>query len=268
MATFRLGCAIDRRHAALAQPVHDPGRLRMIDTDESAKVYPEVYDRCRRARAGGVTRPDYWWPECYWPEPDHAWFDVVHESASGEPDGFASYEIAGTWTDGHADRNVTVHDLQATNPTARAVLWQFLLDLDLVASVTATLLPADEPLRFLLADGRRLRTVYLNDGLWVFPLDIVRYLGSRTYSARDRIVVAVDGAGYELDCDGADASVTPTTAEPDVACSAATLGAVSLGGNSWRTLADAGLVDGSDDAIARADAMFVTVPIPTMLSWF
>src|SRR5262245_57435573 len=131
LATWRVGCVIDRAHARFARPVEDPGRIRMLEPDETLKLFPEVYERARRLRAGMVSRPDYWWPECYWPE-DRVFFDAVHEDANGELDGYAAYEITGGWDGGHADRRLTIHDLQSTNAVARAVLWQFCLGVDLV----------------------------------------------------------------------------------------------------------------------------------------
>lgn len=63
VATWRLGLTVERAHAAFARPVDDAGRVRFVARDEAEKLLPSVYDGIRRARAGMVTRPDYWWPE-------------------------------------------------------------------------------------------------------------------------------------------------------------------------------------------------------------
>ena len=115
-----------------------------------------------------VSRPDSWWPEVFWvTEAGRALFDVVHEDATGRADGYVSYEIKGEWYGGFADRELYVWDLQAVNPIARAALWEFVFGVDLVAKILATNLPADEPLRFLLADRRQLRTDFFIDSVWV-----------------------------------------------------------------------------------------------------
>jgi predicted acetyltransferase len=269
LATWRAGCAIERAHARVARPVDDPGRVRMIDADETLKLFPEVYERARRLRAGMVSRPDYWWPECYYAEPDHVYFDVVHEDAHGELDGYAAYEITGDWDRGHSARRVTILDLQSTNRIARAALWEFLLGLDLVATISAVILPVDEPIPFMLADSRRFRTEYMNDGMWVLPIDIGALLEARTYATSGQLTVEVDGERFTIESDEGDATVSPTTRSADLSCSRAALGATYLGGNTWTTLAAAGLVDElSSGALARADVMFVTSPAPATLSWF
>jgi predicted acetyltransferase len=269
LATWQLGCVIDRAHARFAQPLSDRGRLRMLTNDEALKLFPEVYERCRRLRAGMVSRPDYWWPEVYWPEPSRVFFDVLHEDAQGVPDGFASYELTGGFDAGHTNRQLTVWDLQTTNATARAALWQFLFGVDLVATIAGRRMPVDEPLRFLLADPRRLRAEAVNDNLWVLPIDIPAFLDARTYTVPGRLVIEVDGERCELDAGSDGARATPTTKTADLVCSSTTLGAICLGGNSWSVLADAGWVDEeSPGALRRADAMFTTIPAPTTLSWF
>jgi predicted acetyltransferase len=269
LATWRVGCAIERAHARLSRSIDDPGRVRMIDPDETLKLFPEVYERARPLRAGMVTRPEYWWPECYWAEPDHTYFDVVHEDEHGELDGYAAYEITGGWEGGLADRRVTIHDLQSTNALARAALWQYLLGVDLVATVSAANVPVDEPLRFMLADSRRFRVEYVNDGLWVLPIDIRALLDARSYATSGRIALEVDGERFEIDSDDGHATVSTTTRSVELSCSRAALGAAYLGGNTWTTLAGAGLVDEhTPGALARADLMFATSPAAATLSWF
>jgi predicted acetyltransferase len=223
-----------------------------------------------------VSRPDFWWPEVFWiTEPGHALFDVVHEDEHGRPDGYVSYEVKGEWHGGLADRQVQVWDLQATSAKTRAALWEYLFGVDLIVSITATNLPVDEPLRFLLADVRAMRTDYLIDSVWVLPLDAAALLASRTYAASGKLVIEIvdpDGSRSQVALDGGPdgaQSVEQPSATPDLCCSRATLGALSLGGTSWATFAGAASVDeNSPGAIALADAMFATAPAPATVSWF
>jgi predicted acetyltransferase len=275
-ATWRLGCSIDRVHGRFARPVDDPGRLRMVERGEADVIYQRVYDQCRRARAGMVSRPEFWWPEVFWiTEPGHALFDVVHEDEHGRADGYVSYAIKGEWHGGVADRQLHVWDIHATSPATRAALWEYVFGVDLIASVVATNLPTDEPLRFLLADSRRLRTDYLIDSVWVLPLDAAAFLASRTYSTSGKLVIEIvdpDGSRTRVALDGGpegSSAVEQSALTPDLSCSRATLGAASLGGTSWTTFAAAAAVDEhTRDAVARADAMFATAPVPATVSWF
>jgi predicted acetyltransferase len=276
-ATWRLGCSIDRGHARLAQPLDDPGRVRLVARGEADVLYRQVYEQVRLARAGMVSRPDSWWPEVFWvTEAGRAFFDAVHENADGRADGYVSYEIKGEWYGGFADREMFVWDFQAVNPIARAALWQFVFGVDLVVKIMATNLPADEPLRFMLADPRQLRTDFFNDSLWLLPLDIAALLAARTYPAAGRVTIeVVDPTGsrsrFSLDGgpDGASCRADRANVSPSLTCSRSTLGALLLGGNSWATLAQAGEVDEhAVGAIAQADAMFAVAPAPATLTWF
>jgi len=275
-ATFRLGCSVDRVDGAFARPVEDKGSMRLVPRGEADLVYQAVYDRARRARAGMVTRPEFWWPEVFWmPEGKRAQFEVVHEDEHGNPDGYVSYEIKGEWHGGIANRHLYVWDLQAIDGATRAALWQFVLGVDLVVTVHGTNLPVDEPLRFLLADHRKLRTDFLIDSVWVLPLDAAALLGARTYSAAGKLVIEIvdpDGSRERIALEGGPDGATSTGragAVPDLSCSRSTLGALSLGGTSWATYAAAGAVDEhSAGAIAQADAMFATAPAPATISWF
>ncbi len=275
-ATWKLGCSIERGYARLAQPVEDRGRVRLVARGEADLIFREVYEDARRARAGMVSRPDFWWPEVFWePEAGHAFFEAVHESEDGNYDGYVSYELKGEWYGGFADRHMLVWDLQAADAVARTALWELVFGVDLVSKITAPNLPPDEPLRFQLADPRRLRTDFVNDSLWLLPLDAAGLLAARSYAASGALVievvdpgsarerVALDGGPEGASC------VEAPVASPDVSVSRATLGALLLGGNSWATLAEAGQVDEHcAGAVARADAMFATAPAPATLSWF
>lgn len=269
IATWRLGCVIERAHVRFRRPLEDDGRVRIVDADESAKTFPEVYERARVMRAGMVSRPDYWWPEITWSEPSQVIFDVVHEDARGRADGFTHYELTGSWGYGISERRLVVHDLQSTTPLAREALWHYLLGVDLVAEVTVLNVPVDDPVRFLLADPRRLRTRFVNDQLWVMPIDIAGLLAARVYAAPGSLVLDVDGERIALDAGADGAAAAPTKRSADLTCSRATFGALVLGGNTWSTLAAAGLVDEhTAGALARADVLFSTIPAPATLTGF
>jgi predicted acetyltransferase len=275
-ATWKLGATLARAHARFARPVVDTGRVRLVTRGEADPLYRDIYERAQRARAGMVSRPDFWWPEVFWmPDNNRAFFDAVHEDADGVADGYVSYEIRGEWFGGFADREMFVWDLQATNPAARAALWDFVFGVDLVVKLVAPNLPIDEPLRFMLADPRQLRTDFIYDSLWVLPLDVAALLSARTYASPGTLTIEVVEPGgpkgrvvLDGSSDGA-SCIEATEQSPDVTLSRAGLGAVLLGGNAWSTLEHAGEIDEhTAGAVARADAMFLTTPAPATLTWF
>ncbi len=164
----------------------------------------------------------------------------------------------------------------ALTPGAAAGLWRYCLDLDLIGAVQLAGRPVDEPLRWLLADPRRLRTAKVTDGLWVRLLDLPAALAARRYAAPGAVVVEVtdrlrpanDGRFLlEGGPDGADCR--PTGREPDLLCDVADLGAAYLGGVKLASLARAGRVlEQAPGALARADAMFATDPAPWCTTGF
>jgi predicted acetyltransferase len=275
-ATWRLGLTTEKARIQFRNP-ESPGRMRMITREEGDKVLPNIYERLRPRRAGAVSRPDFWWPSVYWDQiggaRKKAFFVVVHTNDEGVDDGWVGYEITGEWQGGMPDRDLLIWDMQAADADVRAALWRYVYSVDLIGTVRATNVPIDDPLRHLVVDGRRVRVDFINDGLWLAPLDPARLLAARTYATTGRLTLEVhtpDGSTdtLALDADGAGATCTTTRDTPDIVCTTATLGACALGGNRFTELAEARRLSGDRDALLLADQMFACTPPPTMLSWF
>jgi predicted acetyltransferase len=196
---------------------------------------------------------------------------MVHVVAGGaEPAGYASYRLRNLDWDaaGLANGVLEIHDLIADGPVARAALWRFCLNVDLVSTVRALSCPLEEPLRWMLAEPRRLRTTRLSDWLWVRLVDVAAALAGRRYTTPGSIVFEVvdgfadQGGRYALEGGPEGADCRPTTADADLVLSAADLGAAYLGGVGFETLRRAGRVEATAGAAARADAMFAIQPGP------
>jgi predicted acetyltransferase len=281
VATNTIGFTLDSRHSAFLLPSPAGGRVRLVDDATARKTFPEIFDRARRAQPGAVSRIPEWWSDQYFwrdEKEEGARFFVTYESPAGDHDGFATYRIAEKWEANLSRSRLQVIDLVAVTPEARAALWRYLCDVDLVEIVGAWTCPVDEPLRLLLAESRRFQVNQISDELWVRLLDVAAVLAARRYAVPARVVFEVvdefrpngDAAGrFALDGgpDGADAS--RTDAEPDLVLGVADLGAAYLGGVSFSTLARVGLVEErAPGALARADAMFRTDPAPFGMTWF
>jgi predicted acetyltransferase len=252
--------------------------MRILTREESERELPALYERARGARAGMVSRPDFWWPQVFYGflfDKAKACFAAVHTDAHGRDDGYVAYEISDDWAGGLPDRRLSIFDMQAETPAALIALWRYVFGVDLIATVAATNLPIDDPLRHMVVDARHVRVDYVNDNLWVAPLDPVALLGARTYTVPGRVVVQVhapDGAtttlAVEAAADGTSCATT-TSDRPDLVCSSAVLGMCALGGNRWSELAAAGRLEVTrPEALALADAMFLATPAPALLSYF
>ena len=275
VATWRWHVHVDRVHSAFATPVRDDGRIRYVDRAEALVCFPEVYARACPLRPGMVSRPDAWWAETFFniAPPDKASYFVLHEDPDGAADGFLVYEVSGDWSTGINRKRLRVADFITLTAETRAALWQFAFSVDLVETVACQLVAVDDPLRFLLADVRRLRVDAVNDGLWVQIIDVERALEARRYSTSDRVVLEVhDGATVTrvaLDGGPDGAQCTTTTTEPDLVLGLSQLGSIYLGGVRAEHHAAAGAVEErTAGAVRRIDAMFASYPAPAMLSYF
>jgi predicted acetyltransferase len=247
-----------------------PGRLRLVTPDELRKQAPELFDRVRATAPGAVSRPESWWTDVQYHSDLGTRFDVLYEAPSGSLDGFVTYGIKERW-DPRPAHVVNVRDFVAANPTATHALWRFLCEIDLVGSVRCDHVPVDTPLTWLLTSPRAARIRRIDDYVWTRLLDVPAALGARTYALADRIVVEVHDRSrpgsaaegvFTIDGGPDGASVAPG-GTPDVVVDVSTLSTTWLGGVPWSTLAAAGWVEErTAGAVARADAMFASTPLP------
>jgi len=273
LAADAVSLTIDRAHAALAQQEASCGRCRFVTRDEALAAWPAVYGRVLREHPGMYSRSQAWWQKKSLREHDRAppglspRFCVQYEE-DGEVQGYASYRVRGDSRDGVPNGTLYVRELMAASDAAYAALWRFLFGVDLVAIIEANLRRVDEPLRWMLADPRRLSR-RPSDSLWVRLVDVPAALAGRRYAAEGRVVFDVrDGvcswnAGrYELEAGPEGAVCHPTTDDAGITLDVADLGAVYLGGARLQTLRRAGRVEGDDTALRLADAMFAWEPLP------
>jgi predicted acetyltransferase len=277
VATWRLGLTAERARITFVRPDDDEGTTRLASREEAEIAVPEIYDRARRTRAGMVTRPDFWWPQVFWEYivgREKASFVAIHADAQDRDDGYVVYEIGGDWSGGLPDRRLSIIDMQAESPATWISLWRYAFGIDLIGTVAASNLPIDDPLRHVVVDSRRVRVDYVNDHLWLAPLDPLAVLSARSYAVSGRVVVEVhapDGTrstvAVEVGDDGT--SCVATTEPPDLVCDSRVLGMCALGGNRWSELADAGRLDvRRPEVLTLADAMFLATPAPALLSHF
>jgi predicted acetyltransferase len=244
------------------------GRVQFVDRDAWHDVLPPIYDRYRLSQPGAVTRNERYWKLRLRDVPRHrhgasALFAAAYSAPDGTPEGYVLYRVKGSWEHGFAQNRVTMSDLITCTPAAHAALWKFCLNLDLVTAVTGYGTP-DEPLRWMLADPRRLTARSYGDNIWVRLIDIPAALAGRRYRTADRLVLRVqdrfcpeNSGTYVVESEMEGATCRSTAAAPDLELEVADLGAAYLGGVRFSTLAQAGRVqECHPGARGRADAMF------------
>jgi len=239
----------------------DPGlRLRIAEPLSARAGLAKVYDLALAERPGLYARTEPWW--------DRLLTDLHSEDGSSQqircvlaeddsgPRAYAVFTSTECWDeDAGLPRGVLeVSEALATDPAATAALWDNLLSRDLVSEFHARMRPVDDPLLYLLADPRRVRSV-VSDGLWVRLVDVGRALAQRHYASPVDVVIEVadelcpQNAGrWRL---AAEAGVAPagfratcerTTAPADVVLPVWAVGAAYLGGTGLKAMANAGLI--------------------------
>ena len=275
VSTQAASVEIDVRIADFARP-RLGGRLRLVTPEEARKQAPEVFERVRRAYPGAVSRPESWWTDVQYHPELGTRFDVLYESGDGAVDGFVTYGVKDRWAWGPA-HVLKVADLVAATPDALHALWRYLCEIDLVQTVKCDRVPLDSPLPWLFTSPRTARVNGTWDYVWTRVLDVGGALGARTYATSDSLTLEVhdpsrpDGpaAGTFTVEGGSEGSTVSAGRAPDLTVDVSTLSAVWLGGLPWSTLAAAGLVEEhTAGAVARADAMFASTPLPFPFTWF
>jgi predicted acetyltransferase len=276
LATQSWGWTVETEGTVLARPSTAGGRVRLIEKEEAQKILPGLRAAAWRRHPGEFDSVPSRWDD-FFRDPAHdrdgasaLWFGV-HESAAGEADGFAVWRTKPRWDAGLPRMEIRLVGLYGADDDVEAALFEHLLSTDLVHKVTAWNRPVDDPLRWRLADARRMQVKHVGDHLWVRVLDVERALSARQLGADDRIVIEVvddvrpsTGGTFSLE----PGSCRRTDASPDVSMHIRELGALYLGGVSATTLARADRVTGDRDALRRVDRLLASSQTPWCATHF
>jgi predicted acetyltransferase len=255
----RIGRLTARRPMArLTAPPALGDPLRAGPAGDHVGALRAVYERVRGERPGMLDRPGPWWDIRLF-DPESQRHGAQPLQAVLVPDGYALYAVRADRDDDGPAGEVSIRELVAATPAARALLWAFLLDQDLTRTITWRLAAPDEPLWLMLTDPDAVR-VGLEGALWVRLVDVAAALAARGYAGDPDVVLEVADAfcpwnagRYRLAGGGCER----TQAEPDLALDAAALSAAYLGGTTLHDLAGAGRVaELRPGALARASAAF------------
>jgi len=279
LATYQAEIEIERSRGVFKKPISSVGRVVMVDVPTAVDTFTRVWQEVHPTQPGMLDLDARWWRnqladlEVY-RRGFSPQYRVLYE-VEAKPTGFAIYRIKMDWDSAGPLGSLRVECLMAVTPEAYAALWRYLLDVDLVAKISASMRPVDEPLRFLLVDSRQPKTA-IEDGIWLRLVDVGRALAGRRYASAGRLVLRVrdefcpwNDGHFELNGGPSNAECKPCAGNPDLELDAADLAAVYLGGNRFRTLLEAGRIQEIQrGAVAQADAMFATDRAPWCPSHF
>ncbi len=275
-ATLGTSFEVDRSRIAFNAPIppRDGIQFRLMTIDETMAVAPPIYEAVRSRIPGSLVRSEGRWRLIL---SDEEWMrrgnGPTYRAAievDGEPRGYAIYRVKPDWSARGPQSTLLVVEIVALDPEAEQRLWQWVCSIDLVGSIHGWRGPLPHPLQLWLQEPRRLGLT-VGDGLWLRFVDVATALAARTYTREGRLVLEVEdtlietNAGrWQLAVDAAGAAtVTRTTAEPDLTLDVGTLASAYLGAHQFGDLAQAGRVRTSDPgALLAADVLFATSRSP------
>ncbi len=257
---------IDRRRTEIrAEHRPQPGEVLLVDgkNDDVLEQIATLHDRVRRQCVGDIDRSlanfrlarQYRGAGTRW---------AVHA------DGYASWKVTAKWNNGHPAHEMELYDLVAATPEAHVALWHTVLSVDLVGPIRCfRAVTVDDHLPHLLTDPRAMRTVELNDMLWIHVRDARAALSARTYGTEDSLVIEVDGDRWKIDGSPEGAVVKPAKRRPDLLMEGAALGSIYLGGFRPSELVRGRRIEARNaDVLRRADHFFSADRMPHATTGF
>src|SRR5262249_7475967 len=169
-AAFAGELSVPKERGSYAASQEPRGRGRLGEPDQALTAFPPLWEAFARVRPGVFGRSREWWEKRVLADPrEHREGAGPKRFAllelDGSPAAYAVYRHRASYEAGLATGSVDVVEAIGAGE-ALAELWRFLLDIDWTASTTASLVPPDHPLFFLLAEPRRMR-YRVGDGLWL-----------------------------------------------------------------------------------------------------
>jgi len=249
---------------AAGAPTDRALRLRIAEPESARAELAKVYEMVLDQRPGCFARSEAWWDRALADEPESRGSAtplrcVLAEDASG-PRGYALFSGRQRWDEDAflPDSVIEVREDMTADPAASTAIWGDLLSRDLTTEFYLPMRPVDDPLLYLLADPRRVRT-RVSDGLWVRLVDVAGALTQRRYACPVDVVIEVadDSCGWNQGRwrltagapdpgtggpAGVGATCERTTDAADIALPVRALGAAYLGGTRLGPMAAAGLV--------------------------
>lgn len=266
---------VDARRAGGIAP-EPAGVVEYVDREQLPEALSQVHECAREQRAGQIPGWPLRWMRLAGTAPGEEKGRAVrgaqYRDADGVVRGVLVYALE--ILDAEFGADLVIRHLVADAPEALRALWAFAVNHDLIRTVRADLQPVDDPLPWLVADQRAVRTTVHDHG-WLRILDVPSALGARSYRAPLDLVIRVsDPLGFaegswrvRIGQDGA-AVIEPTADAADIALDVAALSSLYLGGVSATTLRAAGRITATADSAASFDDAFGSASAPTLSIWY
>lgn len=191
-------------------------------------------------------------------------------SEDGEPAGYVIYTLRDRKVDHPArGQEIIIRDLVWLHPDACRALWTFLGRHDLVGRIVWANAPADDPAREFFTEPRMLRAQD-SEGVYFRIIDVPAALAGRGYDRDGELVIGIETdrespwneGRWRLTVSNGEAEVSPVSTPADITCTIRSLSSAFSGFHRVSRLAAWGLIQGTEDALSRADALLATKHAP------
>ncbi len=284
--TAQVSIDVARDKIRFARPVDPPGRIRIVDLEEAAKRFPPVYDAVRRATPGALSRTAARWryellSDGEWSRYGNGAKVLASFEVDGATHGYVIYRTRGDWDHQGPKGVLTVLEVCALDPVTEQAIWQWLVGIDLIATIRCWRGPVPHPLQLMVTEPRRLSAT-VTDGTWLRILDLPAALEARSYRGTGRLILEVSdeycpwNAGrwqLVVEGDGAvgNASVTAATAAAaaHLSLDISDVAAIYLGAFRVADLVRAGRVrECQPGGLVAADALLAPHVAPSNTTMF
>lgn len=271
MASVLRSYAVDTVDIGFHDGDEDGGRVERLDIASGYDLIKQVYMRFVAERMGYLHRARALWQHNTLEprEADGPIHIALSHGASG-PDGYAVYTLRANRCDHPArSQEIVVRDLAWLSPGAYRSLWTFFKRHDLVGRVRWNNAPSDDPALEYFLEPRMLDARDA-EGFWLRLVDVAAALRGRGWdtdgdvsiTVRDDPLAPWNTGNYRLTVSDGVANVTSCAGVTDIQLSVKALASLYVGRRSARELSAWGLLDGNQDAVLRADALFATRHAP------
>jgi len=233
-----------------------PGRIRRVEQDSAA--LRAVYDAYARRFTGTLVRSEEWWSSRAFRSRKGQ--IAVYENERGEPRGYAFYRVK--------DRTLDVHEWAALDEEARLALWGLFRNHDSMIDTLKLDAPIDDALSFRLPDPRikqeivpyfMARIVDAAAFVAAYPFAATGAAAAVTLRVRDEhapwndgaFTLAVDGDGRGALAPASDGAAS----DGAISCGIGALAAMLMGYKRPAFVREAGLLDGSDEAVETLERL-------------
>ena len=132
--------------------------VRLVGVEEAKKVLPGIYGAIQPTRPGMYKRSDVWWMHRHFTDPEKhrggaSALRFAIAEVGGEPVGYMSYRQKASWEQ-ISEGEILIRDMMPATDAAYRALWHYAVNIDLFPIVKYWNNPVDDPLTFLLEDGR------------------------------------------------------------------------------------------------------------------